>query len=206
MSTVANDVLHDAYAAEYDEQVRAYDCHIADVLFGLTFEFTQPGQVLLDIGIGSGFSSLPFARAGLEIHGMDFSSEFLKLCGDKGFCASLTCHDITDIPWPYPVNRFHHVVCCGVLHFIADLEGVISETSRVIRGGGWFAFTTRVDPKGVMREGRFTQQTIGGFEICNHSNAYLDSLLKKNRFDTQKVQKCFVGEDVFTIRVARKLG
>lgn len=206
MSSLTNDALHDAYAADYDEQVRAYDCHIADMLFGLAFEFTRPGHALLDIGIGSGLSSQPFARAGLEIHGMDFSAEFLKLCGDKGFCASLTSHDVTNIPWPYTTNRFDHAVCCGVLHFIADLEGVFAEVSRVIRGEGWFTFTTRVDPLGVAPDAKFTQQTIGGFEIFNHSSDYLASLLKANKFDTQKVQNCFVGEDVFSIRSARKHG
>ncbi|WP_423224970.1 hypothetical protein [Candidatus Amarolinea aalborgensis] len=68
-----NAALHDAYAADYDQQVQAYGCHVADVLFGLCYEYVQPGQRLLDAGIGSGLSAQLFAKAGLEIHGMDFS-------------------------------------------------------------------------------------------------------------------------------------
>ena len=39
-----NATLHDAYAADYDQQVQSYGCHVADVLFGLCYEYAQPGQ------------------------------------------------------------------------------------------------------------------------------------------------------------------
>ncbi len=52
---------HDSYAADYDSQVQAYDCHLADVLFGLCYAFIQPGQHMLDAGIGSGLMFIPFA-------------------------------------------------------------------------------------------------------------------------------------------------
>lgn len=205
MTPVSKTAQHDAYASEYDEQVRAYDCHITDVLFGLAFEFIHPGQVLLDVGIGSGLSSQLFARAGLEIHGMDFSSEFLKLSGEKGFCTSLTQHDVTRVPWPYPAVRFDHVICCGVMHFIPDLEGIFAESIRVLRTGGWFTFTTRLDLRTPVIIGKNSQQNIGDFEIFNHSPTYLDSLLLECGFTTRKVQKCFVGEDIFSIHVVKKL-
>lgn len=70
--------LHDAYAVDYDAQVCAYDCHIIDLLFGLSYEYLTPGQRLLDVGIGSGVSSQSFARAGLEIYGLDFSPAMLE--------------------------------------------------------------------------------------------------------------------------------
>ena len=69
--------LHDAYAADYDAQVSAYDCYLAEALFGLCYDFVQPGQSLLDLGIGSGLSAAPFARAGLRVAGMDFAPAML---------------------------------------------------------------------------------------------------------------------------------
>jgi len=65
-------MFHNRYALTYDKQVKEQDCFISDLLFGLSYEFLKPGQVLLDAGIGTGISSLPFAKAGLVIHGMDF--------------------------------------------------------------------------------------------------------------------------------------
>ena len=75
--------LHDAYAADYDAQVSAYDCYLAEALFGLCYDFVQPGQSLLDLGIGSGLSAAPFARAGLRVAGMDFAPGMLDLCRAK---------------------------------------------------------------------------------------------------------------------------
>jgi len=83
-----NITLHDSYAADYDNQVQAYDCHMAEVLFGLCYEFIQPDQRLLDVGIGSGLAALPFAKAGLEISGMDFSPAMLAICRAKGIAAN----------------------------------------------------------------------------------------------------------------------
>jgi len=37
-----NAALHDAYADDYDQQVQSYGCHVADVLFGLCYEYVQP--------------------------------------------------------------------------------------------------------------------------------------------------------------------
>ena len=102
--------LHNAYAADYDAQVQAYDCHIADLLFGLCYEFTRPGQRLLDAGIGSGLSARLFARAGLTIYGMDFSPDMLEICGEKGLAAELEQHDLSQIPWPFPAGGFECVV------------------------------------------------------------------------------------------------
>ena len=38
---------HDAYALEYDQQVQAAGCYLAEALFGLCFEYTRPQQCLL---------------------------------------------------------------------------------------------------------------------------------------------------------------
>ena len=73
-----NPAQHDSYAADYDAQVRAYDCHIADLLFGLCYEFTRPGQSLLDVGTGSELAAQPFARAGLQV-----GSELIQVISSK---------------------------------------------------------------------------------------------------------------------------
>jgi 2-polyprenyl-3-methyl-5-hydroxy-6-metoxy-1,4-benzoquinol methylase len=72
MTGMNNSSLHDSYAANYDSQIQEFDCHLADVLFGLCYEFIRPGDKLLDVGIGSGLSSQNFAQAGLNVYGMIF--------------------------------------------------------------------------------------------------------------------------------------
>jgi ubiquinone/menaquinone biosynthesis C-methylase UbiE len=203
MSPISNAALHDAYAAEYDSQVLAYDCHIHDLLFGLCYEYLQPGEGLLDAGIGSGLSSIPFAKAGLEVHGMDFSPAMLDICRAKHFTASLKNHDLQDAPWPYPDGSFSVLVCCGIFHFIPGLENIFSEARRVLRAGGCFAFTTKIPPLQEASQGEVFQENSGDFEIYSHGPGTIEALLKKEAFRRLKVQNCFVGEDIFTCWVVK---
>lgn len=188
---------HDAYAADYDQQVEAYGSHVTDVLFGLCYELVEPSQRLLDAGIGTGLSAQLFARAGLAIYGMDFSPAMLALCCDKGLAVYLQQHDIRQQPWPYPVGAFDHLVCCGVLHFVADLQAIFAEARRVLAKGGLFAFSTRVPTTLTADRSGYEWHTTGGFEIFSHRPAYLEGLLARYCFAPCKSQKCFVGDDLF---------
>jgi predicted TPR repeat methyltransferase len=193
-----NSALHDAYAADYDAQVRAFDCHIADLLFGLCYEYILPGQRLLDVGIGSGLAGQLFAKAGLEVHGMDFSPAMLEICRGKGFAADLLLHDLTQTPWPYSNGRFDHLACCGVFHFIAEFEAIFAEARRVLSPGGVLAFTTR-QPNS--QTSTYESQTVGDFDIFSHSQGLIENLFRQYGFKRLKLQRCFVGEDVFLLWV-----
>ncbi len=143
MSTTAQDaIIHDQESAVgYDEQARQTKWFGADAVFGLTYEFVQPGEVLLDIGIGSGLSSVLFHKAGLKIYGLDASDEILKVCEAKGFVADLRQHDIRDTPYPYPDQFFQHIISVAVLNALPDLHPVVVEVGRMLKPQGIFAFT-----------------------------------------------------------------
>ena len=204
MTPLTNAALHDAYAAHYDSQVKAYDCYITDVLFGLCYEFIESSQVLLEAGIGSGLSAQLFAKAGLEIHGMDFSPAMLDICQNKGLTAELQQHDISQVPWPYPADRFDRLICCGVLHFIADLEGIFSEAARLVRSGGVFAFTTKVVVFPLGAQQQYDRQRSGEFEIFSHTSGHIEALLAQCAFTRLKKQRCFVGADLFDLWIVQK--
>lgn len=196
--------LHDAYAADYDSQISAYECYLAEALFGLGYEFMRPGERLLDLGIGSGLSAAPFARAGLRVSGMDFSPAMLDLCRIKGIAEDLRLHDLGDTPWPYPAEAFDHVVCCGVFHFIADPAAVFAETARVTRPGGLFAFTTRWPAAAIDQP--YEQSTAGDFSVYAHAPAHVRALLDRHGFIPRRTLRCFVGEDVFALWAGQRAG
>lgn len=193
--------LHDAYAADYDAQVQAYDCYIADLLFGLCYEFTRPGHRLLDAGIGTGLSAQLFAQAGLEVHGMDFAPAMLEICRAKGFAAGLKLHDIQLTPWPYPAGGFDHLICGGVMHFIAELDAIFGEAARVLAAGGVFGFTTRLPTSAHAGQEPYEREVVGDFEIFSHAPAHIETLLARHAFKRRKVQRCFVGDDLFLLWV-----
>lgn len=199
-------VRHDAYAADYDAQVIAYGCYLAEALFGLCYECVRPGQRLLDLGIGSGLSAAPFARAGLRVWGVDFSTAMLDLCRARGIAEELRQLDVQAVPWPYPAGAFDHAISCGLFHFIPGLDAIFGEAARVVVPGGLFAFTTK-SPQAPITPGRdYDRLAADGLEIFGHLPAYVEGLMSLNSFESLKRLRCFVGEDIFTIWITRKKG
>jgi predicted TPR repeat methyltransferase len=196
---------HDAYAAEYDDQVRAYDAYLAEVLFGLAYEAVQPGRRLIDLGIGSGLSAALFAKAGVDIYGMDFSPAMLELCRAKGLAIDLRQQDLLETPWPYPDQFFDYAVCCGVFHFIGELGTIFAETGRLLQPGGLLAFTTKAPSRALAAARPFDRQTSDGFDVFSHAPAYLTALLDRYGFSRDKALRCFVGDDLFWTWLVRNV-
>ena len=129
----------DEMISAYDEEAEATGWYGPEVVFGLTYAHVQPGQSMLDIGIGTGLGSILFLKAGLEIHGMDISPQMLDECRNKGFL-SLHLHDLCKTPYPFDSESIDHAVCTGVFNFFNDLSPVFQEATRILRKGGLFAF------------------------------------------------------------------
>ena len=196
--------LHDAYAAGYDAQVVAYDCYLAEALFGLCYEFIQSGHELLDLGIGSGLSAAPFARAGLRVSGMDFAPAMLDLCRAKGIAVDLRQYDLQNVPWPYESESFDHVICVGVFHFIDHPEAVFSEVGRVLRPGGLFAFTTKWPAAPLAPGELIAHHVAGGLDIYSHAPSSVAALVAGAGFDRLRQLRCTVGPDLFAVWVTRR--
>ena len=69
----------DEDAAQYEQEAAESGWHGHAILFGMMYEFVNPDETLLDIGIGTGLSSELFHKAGLHISGFDKSAKMLKL-------------------------------------------------------------------------------------------------------------------------------
>ncbi len=133
--------VHDQGAAQYDKQICEYNSYGHDALFGMSFEYVNPRDCLLDLGIGTGLASRSFAKLGLNVYGCDGSAEMLKVCESKAFATELKVFDLHDIPLSYSDNFFDNAICCGVLHFFDDLETILKEVLRIIKPEGIFAYT-----------------------------------------------------------------
>ena len=210
--------VHDREAAQYDQQVSEYNSYCHDVLFGMSFEYVNPRDCLLDIGIGTGLASQSFAKVGLSVYGCDGSTEMLKVCESKAFAKELKVFDLQNIPLPYTDSFFDHVICCGVLHFFDDLETILKEVLRIIKPGGIFAFTFATqtsdeeDASDDKLQGYFETPTPWGVPIFKHSSGYVTNVLQANGFDILKNQQLLIrggpeddSEDMlFKVYVARE--
>lgn len=186
------------FADSYDKKVREYGCFAAEILFGMSYEYVAPGSRMLDIGIGTGLSSAPFAKAGLEIFGIDGSEEMLRACKTKKIAKELAQRDLNDLPLPYAPSFFDCVVCCGVFHFFGDLEPVFAEIARILRPGGVFSFTVMVKFPGSEADVSDTaenyrpENSAEGVVIFTHERRYIEGLLHSNGFDGLKEQLVLV--------------
>ena len=181
------DVLEysDQFAGEYDRMALDCEAYIGDCVFGMMYEYVSPGQRLLDLGIGTGMSSVLFSRIGLEVHGLDASEVMLEQCRKKGFARELRVHDLRE-PLPYGDDEFDHAVLVGVTHFLEDVDPLLSEVARVLRPGGAFAFTT-VCPDDESRP--VSVKEVAGFPIFLRSQESTERSLSRHGFDVLKTTR-----------------
>jgi len=90
---------------------------------------------------------------------------------------------------PYGNNYFNHVICCGAMHFIGELNYLFSEVKRVMKPGGIFLFTVAPQDSAscYMKE-----DTAWGIPIFRHSIKYIKELLCENDLKLQKEQRLLI--------------
>jgi predicted TPR repeat methyltransferase len=180
-------------AIDYDEQARRTHWFGPEVVFGLTYEFVKHGDSLLDLGIGSGLSSILFHKAGVRVYGLDGSNEILQICAAKGFVAELKHHDLRALPLPYASNFCNHIVSVAVLNSFRDLDALFQEVVRIVKGHGIFAFTVEDQQPG--QEDSYAINRVDVFKkakvetavtLFRHSDSYINQLLDQSGFELLK--------------------
>lgn len=84
----------------------------------------QPGDAVLDLGIGTGNLAALFNELGCPIWGIDFSEEMLKKARSKLPEAALALNDLrTALPPEFPL-RFNHIVSAYTFHHFPLQEKV----------------------------------------------------------------------------------
>ena len=217
MNSTKDIKLHDKIASEYDSLAKKYNSHIHELLFGMCFKYVKPGDSLLDLWIGTGLSSFLFAKAGLNITGLDGSVEMLKECKKKGISKEIKQYNIQDVPLPYSDNIFSHIVCCGVFHSFGDLLPITKEAYRILRPGGIFAFTIILL---TVKDAGFNCESMPEYiesssawdtPFFKHSDKYINGIARELCFTIQKEQKVLsdsgdkdIGDVLFKIIVMQK--
>ena len=100
-----------------------------------------PGRRALELGCGTGIFLERVAPSGAGIVGLDLSAELLaKARGRLGAAANVVLHRGNAESLPYAEASFDAVYGSSVLHHL-DLDRALHEVLRVLRPGGWCAFT-----------------------------------------------------------------
>ena len=103
-----------------------------------------PGKRLLDVGCGGGYLCEEFAKAGLDVTGIDPSLNTIKAAGKHAIWSGLSIdyQEGRAEAIPFGDSSFDYVSCCDVLEHVDDIKSTISEIARVLKPGGVFFYDT----------------------------------------------------------------
>jgi tRNA (uracil-5-)-methyltransferase TRM9 len=104
-------------------------------------EHVEKDAHILDVGCGNGKNIKYLVNSGyLDVHGCDFSEEFVKICQKKSL--DVICGNILYLP--YSDKCADNVICIAVIHHLSTEEhriAAIKELIRITKVGGKILIT-----------------------------------------------------------------
>ncbi len=101
-------------------------------------------KVVVDVGCGGGLLAEEMARLGAHVIGIDPSATSLETARDHAAAGGLNIDYRAGVGEHLPLDDAiaDIVYCVDVLEHVDDLDVVIGETARVLKGGGLYLFDT----------------------------------------------------------------
>lgn len=125
-------------AGRYDRARPRYPQALAEaILAGL------PGRRVLDVGIGTGLSALPFRRAGADILGVEVDERMAELARSRGFEVQVARFE----EWDSGGARFDALIAGQAWHWVDPAAGA-AKAADILRADGRIAlFWNMGDPE-----------------------------------------------------------
>lgn len=131
-------------ATEYDSVVAEAQYDLPRRVLALLRKFRPMENIsILDIGIGTGLSSIDFAGHGNWICGIDGSAEMLGIAAEKCFADRLLRADLSAGALPDPGRLIDVVICLGVLEFVMDPRRLFAGIAGFLAPSGLIALAIR---------------------------------------------------------------
>jgi SAM-dependent methyltransferase len=134
----------DPCGTRYLEGSEDFDVHasaryaLEPFIFNFADFKSAPGLKVLEIGVGMGADYLEWLKAGVQVTGVDLSTESLNMarqrCELAGFSPDLRVADAESLP--FADNTFDVVYSYGVMHHSPDTKRCLREACRVLKPGG----------------------------------------------------------------------
>ncbi len=134
--------LAEDYAAKPVEDPDAFERKIA-----ITESEMDPTDIVLDIGCGTGSLALRLASSAAEVHGLDLSSEMIRIARAKADAASATNVHFHVGPFDQAFDVFEPESLDGIcayslLHLLDDRAEALFHIHRLLKPGGFFVSST----------------------------------------------------------------
>jgi SAM-dependent methyltransferase len=125
-------------AGDFGQIAKSYASGAADFIANLNI---QPGDRVLDVACGTGNLTIPAARTGAHVTGIDIAPNLLEQAQDwaRAEGLSVTLEEGNAEQLPYPDASFDAVVTMFGAMFASRPDAVATELVRVTRSGGRIA-------------------------------------------------------------------
>jgi len=134
--------LAETYAAKPVENPGAFERKIQ-----ITKSQMRPEHVVLDIGCGTGSLALILADHAREMHGLDFSSEMIRIAKDKAaeqgvgnVCFHQGSFDASFVM--FEDGSLDGICAYSILHLVPDRVAALRQIFRLLKPGGFFISST----------------------------------------------------------------
>lgn len=127
-------------------------------------------ESVLDMGCGTGLFGVAIAGVCQKLVGVDIAPKMVEKARQKGVYTELMVADILPYLQTCEVASYDLVAATDVFIYLGDLEVIFTETRRVLRAGGMFAFSVESTPDD---EEDFVLDITGRYR---QSSAYLHRL------------------------------
>ncbi len=175
--------VFDEYAEKFDSHlVQKLEYDVPRQLSSVLLAHWRPGAregVVLDLGCGTGLSGVDVAPYARQLVGVDLSAKMLDKARERKLYHRLEQLDLLQMMQGETAGAYDAIVAADVFVYIGRLDDLAREAHRLLRPGGWFAFSVEslealadsVDASNGPRD--YHLHPKGRYA---HSRAYLDRL------------------------------
>ena len=154
----------DSFAQQFDRHlVDTLDYRIPELLSSAVRELSPRAQMdILDLGCGTGLCGDCLRDLARRLVGVDLAPKMLELARARGCYSELAQAEIGQYLPAQASASIDLVVAADVLVYIGDIGQLMREVARVLRPGGWFAFSIEqpsqaCDSYRLEQSGRYAQ-------------------------------------------------
>jgi arsenite methyltransferase len=136
------DGIAEKYAKQAVANPDAFDAKIA-----ITKSRMKPTDVVLDIGCGTGSLALRLADSAARVHGLDLSSEMIRIANGKARAQEVDNVRFHTGPFDDTFRAFEPgsldgICAYSILHLVEDRPAALAQIFRLLKPGGFFISST----------------------------------------------------------------